>query len=259
METRETGARPPLDLPAARRGGGTRERRAGALRFGAIGGAALLAAGTATAADHRDSPSLDPLDTTSPTANPDADLREDINDIYAFMNPNDAEELVLVMTVFRDAGPDTTFSTEITHDFLIESSAGPNTAAVGSMRLSCVFPSVAEVSCSLGDVVAASPVGELGQTLPDDGMRVYAGLREDPFFFNGPGLNRLLPEGDEFATMAAGDPATIFAAAADANGGVADDFAGENTLAIVVGVDRDLLTADQAAPVLKIWAATAPR
>lgn len=235
---------------------GSSGRPAIGARLCAVGCATLLAAGTATAADHRDSPSLDPLDTTSPTANPNADLREDINDLYAFMNPNNAEELILVLTVFRDAQPDTTFSTTITHDFLIESSVTANSPATASMRLSCVFPTVTEVTCTLlENVTATSTVGATDQTFQQGGMRVYAGLREDPFFFNGPGLNMTLPEGEEFADMS---PGLMFQAAADANGGQADAFAGENTLAIVVGVDRDLLTMNQAAPVLKIWAATAP-
>mgnify|MGYP000601081092 CR=1 FL=1 len=237
MASRESGARHPLVRRETRRRG---------TPLGGVACAALLASGTAFAADHRDSPSQ--------LLNPQAD----INDIYAFMNPNDPEELVLVMTVVQNAASEdesiSTFSNTINYDFLIESSAG--TTVVDNLRLRCVFPSETRISCSLGDTTATGTVGDMTQTLPENGMRVYAGLREDPFFFNGPGLNMTLPEEDEFATMS---PGLMFQAAAAENDGEADAFAGENTLAMVIGIDRDLLTANQAAPVLKIWAATSPR
>ena len=35
-----------------------------------------------------------------------------------------------------------------------------------------------------------------------------------------------------------------------------NEFAGENILAIVLGVDRDLVTDNQAMPVLRLWATT---
>lgn len=213
----------------------------------ALGGAALLAAGTATAADHRDSPSQ--LD------NPQAD----INDIYAFMNENPGREgeLVLVMTVVQDAQPSDRFATDIAYDFLIESAteAAP-TVPVGSYRLRCTFETPESVTCTLGE---RSVSGQFGQTGEAEGFRVYTGLHEDPFYFNGPGLNMLLPEGDEFADMPGGVPMEVFAAAAATNeSGSADSFAGENTLALVIGVDSDFLTDNQTAPILKIWAATSP-
>jgi hypothetical protein len=40
--------------------------------------------------------------------------------------------------------------------------------------------------------------------------------------------------------------------------GQLNGFAGQNILAIVIGVDRDLVTNDQASPEIRLWAATAP-
>ena len=241
-------------IDEGRTGGGVGRFAVGAV-LGALGGAAWLAAGTATAADHRDSPSVTPPEfNNSPTANPDADPRQDINDIYAFMNPNPDElgELVLVMTVVQDASPEDRFSTTTAYDFLIESSSSADPAPFDNFRIRCSFPTEETVSCSLGDRVVT---GQFGQTGSMEGFRVYTGLHEDPFFFNGPGLDTLLPE--DSPTMASGDPTEVFDAARGADGS-ADSFAGQNTLALVIGVDRDFLTADQTAPILKIWAATSP-
>jgi len=174
-------------------------------RFMATGAAAalLFTAGTAGAADHRDS--------MNQLGNPQAD----INDIYAFMNPGDANELVLVMTVVRDAQAGDTFGTDLTHNFLIEDGSGVN------YRLTCIFPTAAEVSCSLGGVTVA---GAVGGTVTGDRMRVYTGLVDDPFYFNAEGLNMTFTE-----------PATPrFAEAQAANGGEANSFANENTLAMVI-------------------------
>lgn len=196
----------------------------------ATAGAVLLSAGVVGAADHRDS--------DNQLGNPQAD----INDVYAFMNPADANELVLVMTVVRDAQAGDTFGTDLSHNFLVEDGSGTN------YRLSCVFPSTETVSCSLGTLVVAGAVGgTVGSA--DTGMRVFTGLRDDPFYFNATGL----------AMTFAADPATpMFAEAQAANGGEANSFEGEDTLAIVIGVNRTLLVTDPAMPVLKLWATTEP-
>ena len=58
----------------------------------------LGAAGSCWAADHNDAPKV----RADPTA--------DINDIYAFVNPNDANETIFVITVVPDAPAGARFS-----------------------------------------------------------------------------------------------------------------------------------------------------
>ena len=56
---------------------------------------------------------------------------------------------------------------------------------------------------------------------------------------------RSFPE--DSPTMASGDHEMVFREMRREDGS-ADSFAGQNTLALVIGVDRDFLTADQAPP-----------
>jgi len=256
---RDVHPRAATERRAARPIGGRRGVRG---RCGAFGLAALFAAGVATAADHRDSPSQN------------ADPQADINDIYAFMNPGNAEEMILVMTVVRNAQPGDVFSTTITHDYLIESFGNPtdDSTSAGQQRLSCVFPTTAQITCTLGDLVVSNPVetatdGTLATLTPavPGGMRVWAGLRDDPFFFNAQGLRATFglsttadPQGD------GRPPQPRFEEGVTSNQlagpmATANAFFREDTLSIVIGVDRSLLNAGQQANVLKIWALTATR
>ncbi|MCB1613328.1 MAG: DUF4331 family protein [Xanthomonadales bacterium] len=178
----------------------------------------LLFAGAVSAADHRDAP----LATADPTA--------DINDIYAFMNPNDPNELILVNTVVPFANYNSRFSDAVEYRFNIDNGAA-------QFVISCRFADQSNrVSCAGPNGLAAD--GGIERTLVGSGMRVWAGLRDDPFFFDGPAFNRTR------ATLA---PAFT-------NPGV-NSFTG-NTLALVLAVDRSRLDNGGANPVLKIWGAT---
>ncbi len=178
----------------------------------------FLFAGAVTAADHRDAP----LATADPSA--------DINDIYAFMNPNDPNEVILVNTVVPFANYNSRFSDAVEYRFNIDNGAA-------QLRISCRFTDQSNrVSCTGPNGLAAS--GGIERTVIGSGMRVWAGLRDDPFFFDGPAFNRTR------ATLA---PAFT-------NPGV-NSFTG-NTLALVLAVDRSRLNNGGTNPVLKVWGAT---
>jgi len=203
----------------------------------------LVANAQVQAADHADDVPL--LDAQN---NDDlAGKQGDINDIYAFMNPGNAEELVLVMTIVPDARPEDRFSTTISYNFLLQNFNG--NIAGDNLRIRCEFPTPDEVSCALGDLVVAGGYGATlpagsDSGLPASGMRVFTGLRDDPFFFNGPGL------ADSLAT---GVP--MFGPIPD--GQITHNtFENQNILSLVVGINRNLLTDDQNSPQLRIWAAT---
>lgn len=202
------------------------------------------------AADHADDVPLLEAQTNS---GDDSGAPEDINDIYAFMNPEDAEELILIMTVVPDATNQSTFSTSISYNFLMQNFNGSTPG--DHLRLSCTFPDTANVSCALGSVVAAGAVGET--VAPGNGLRVYTGLHDDPFFFNGGGLAMTL----QAAVDGVDNPTQFFQSSCDAqeaagNAIGCNEFATENILAIVLGVDRDLVTDNQAMPTLRLWATT---
>ncbi len=211
---------------------------------------AMLVSGIAHSADHADSPNQ----TGSLAAR-----QADITDLYAFMNPNDGNELILMVLVGPDASGvlpagniTSTFSSDITYNVLMQNYA--NGIAGDHSRITCTFSDATPqaVTCELGDLVVT---GDVGGTASTDGMRVFTGLADDPFFFNGGGLNAsfaAVPPSPQFQEGA--NPASTFV---NANGQL-NGFAGQNILALVVGVNRDLVTNNQASPELRLWAATAP-
>lgn len=180
-------------------------------------GAAMISF-SASAADHRDAPSA--------TADPAAD----INDIYAFMNPGDSNELVLVNTVVPFADYNSRFSDAVEYRFLINNGVQDHT-------ITCTFTNQSNrVSCSGPNGLTAS--GGIERTVQGTGMRVWAGLRDDPFFFDGPAFNR---------TRTTLTPSFT-------NPGV-NSFNG-NTLALVIGVEKSRLNNSGANPVFKVWSST---
>lgn len=147
-----------------------------------LGLAALLTTAS-FAADHLDSLGL----ATTPLA--------DINDVYTWMN-NDATKLNLVMTV-SPADPGTrAFNDTVQYVFHVASRAGAPTAVVGhpgdgdETKVICTFASNTSVQCwvvgttGVKDYVTGDPSATTGLVSKSGKVRVYAGRRSDPFFFN---------------------------------------------------------------------------
>lgn len=177
---------------------------------------------TAHAADHRDGP----LTTNDPAA--------DLNDVYLFINPNDPDELILAGTVVPVANSNSRFSDAVEYRFHLD-----NGAANGQTTITCTFPGDAtRVLCrNVGDTLYAE--GPLNQIVDADNLRVWAGLRDDPFFFDLVAFNN---------TRAAVAPRFT-------NPG-ANFFGQLNTLAIVLGIEHDRLTNNGANPTLKVYSTT---
>jgi len=126
---------------------------------------------TARASDHLDSPAT--------VANPQADIA----DVYAWPSP-DGKRLYLVMTIQAHA-----FSNKI--DYVIHLDSGRvfgHTTA--STSIGCRFAAANEVQCKLGtsDSVSGDPTSPNGLEGQHHLVRVYAGLRDDPFYNNIKGL-----------------------------------------------------------------------
>ena len=183
---------------------------------------AVASLSPAFAADHRDGP----LATSDPTA--------DINDVYPFINPNDPSELIVAITVVPVANSNSRFSDVVEYKLHLD-----NGAAGGTTTFTCTFPNDAtRVSCSnAGGSLSAS--GPLNRTNANGNLRVWAGLRDDPFFFDLDAFNR---------TREAISPRFT-------NPGV-NFFAGLNTLSIVLGVKHTALTNAGANPTLKVYSST---
>jgi hypothetical protein len=144
----------------------------------------LLAAPIARAADHGDGTSSGIALALEPAA--------DVNDVYAWMSA-DTTRVQLAMSVFPGAAAGSQFSNAVKYVFHTASAAtylGAPTARDIVCTFSNTTPQVA--SCWLTDPTTGSVKAYLtgnagtatGVATGDGGLRIFAGLREDPFFFN---------------------------------------------------------------------------
>ncbi len=213
-----------------------------------LAGAAALLAGVsviARSADHADSPA---------TA---SDAVADVNDVYAFLSPTDANRLVLAMTVLPFVPPTESGTTYFSPDVLYQFKIDTNGDAIEDMVVQVqfdqpgpnqrftVFGPVRPTSTgSLGNVIvadAATVGGRISTTAvaafeSANGMMAFAGIREDPFFF----------DFEQFMAVLAGSAGGFRSLGIDT-------FAGLNTLAIVVELPISMLGGSTN---LGVWATT---
>ena len=187
----------------------------------------LLAVGlpvlTAGGADHLEAPLVQ------------ADGRIDIADVYAFQSPEDEDNTGLIMTVNPAAGVmnGTTFSPDHTYNFKIDNEGTFIEEITYEVTFSAPSSVEQDVTLKRNGVVVAE-----GETSTDDeeeidvdgGGSLFAGLRDDPFFFDLIGFTTL--------AFCATDPSPDF-------------FAGLNVSAIVLEVPSSELTDDS---VINAWA-----
>jgi len=177
------------------------------------GGTALAMLSVVRASDHLDSPRA--------VANPQAD----ITDVFCFTSPENPSNVVLAMGVAPYASASSSFSAQVDYVFRVRrvTAPVPLTFDPTSLDVTCNFDNSTPqaVTCSApGGLVARSIVGDTtgGDAGPGSAMRVFAGLRSDPAFFDRQG---------GLATIASGR--TRFAGQ--------NAFAGANVLAIVVEIN----------------------
>lgn len=225
-----------------------------AVRSRALLAAALVLAGgpVALASDHLDAPAL--------VADPAADL----GDLYAWLS-DDGRRLHLVLTVVGGR-----FSDQI--DYVVHVDHGADALrTTASARVACRFTVAGQVRCRSGAVdVAGDADREQGLSDADRRLRVFAGLRDDPFANNVVGARQAYAVAAE--ALAAGasrdaagcprfDEATATRLAATwhrTDGGPARDFlAGWNTAALVLDVDAGWIAGDS--PLLAVWAGSYAR
>jgi hypothetical protein len=217
-----------------------------------VAGAAFYCPTKALASDHRDSPTAD------------ANAEGDISDIFAFLDPNDSSQLVLIMNVNPFAVPAETpsyrYSTNVLYQFKISNN---KVNAVEDLAIQAVFTNVPTTTCSSGQMVAvygpSAPThigitnnvlkgnpavsGCTGQTLQEGKMQVFTGLRDDPFVADIGQLNRILSSNQDlfrdFPGFAAGalHGRTV---RADNTSGV-DGFGGFNVTSIAIELPKSAI------------------
>jgi len=206
-----------------------------------------LGATRASASDHLDSPSVI------------ADSRADIGDIYAWTSP-DGRQLNLVMAIVGH-----TFSDRLHYTFHVDSGRGFG-RTTATTTIDCHLATATEMECRAGygdyarGDASVTPVFEKR-------FRVFAGLRDDPFFNNVKGTRAAY--NTAVAALKAGaahDDAGCPAfdrATSDAildqwrhtDGGPAKNFlAGWTPASLVVAIDLDVVA--KGGTLLAVWATT---
>jgi hypothetical protein len=206
----------------------------------------------ARSADHLDAPAAK------------ADPAADINDLYTW---NDGDNVVLAMTVFP-AAPATAKFSDATQYVFHTSSAATFGAAATDLNIICTFDAAQKIQCWAGadEYVTGDASQAAGATSASGKLKVFAGLRSDPFFFNLEGFRNAVTTVKGAAgslNFDAGcplvDPGTSTALVGQLgtspDGGAAQDFFKSlNTLAIVVSVDKTVVT--KGGPIVASWAST---
>lgn len=203
----------------------------------------------------------DHLDTAAVIADPAAD----IGDLYAWTSA-DGRRLNVVMTIVGRK-----FSDHVRYQFHVDS-ARELGAPGDSVTLSCEFNAPTAPECRLGeaDYLRGEAGGESGISGDKGRFRVFAGLRDDPFFNNVRGTRAALDVAG--SAMKAGAPRDAggcphFDAATvdrihqewrgtDGEPG-ANFLAGWTTAALVTEVDLDAVNGG--GPLLGVWATTVVR
>src|SRR6185295_11434633 len=130
-----------------------------------------LLAPASRAADHIDSPAAF------------ADPACDITDVYTWTT-SDASKVNLVMDLYLDAPAGAMFSPDKQYVFHVNSSAMFGAAPTETLVM-CTFAPNQRAQCWVGDQDYVGDIAPDTATTSDSGMtQVYAGLRDDPFFFN---------------------------------------------------------------------------
>ena len=232
--------------------------------------AALSFAAPVMSADHRDAPATS------------GDPASDINDVYAFM---DGSNVVLAMTVFPLADASAKFSDKTQYVFHTSSGSAFGTTT-SNVDVICTFDTAQKISCWVGtdDYVTGDASATAGISSTSGKTKVFAGKRADPFFFNLCGFRdavglvdsvegtltfdaagcptvgsaataiqaKLAETGPTADPGVSSDPVTTYCKSTGRTG--PDDFAGFNTLSIVVSVDKTLL--NKGGALMSVWGAT---
>jgi hypothetical protein len=214
--------------------------------------AATTAATLAIAADHRDGPKA----TNDPAA--------DITDVYSWI---DGDNMVIVLNVSPTATIESKFSDKVQYWLHTTSGTSFGDKSV-PLDIVCTFDAAQAISCwAGGEYVTGDASKEAGIASTSGRLKVFAGLRDDPFFFNLTGFKTVAKfvadNGESLMLDAAGCPkidattsTTIVTTLKQDGAGMPgkDDFAGKNVLSIVLSLDKKLMT--EGGPIVSVYGAT---
>jgi hypothetical protein len=221
---------------------------------------ALLVAHDARSSDHHDAPATK------------GDPAADIGDLYTWTD-KDKGQVIMAMTVFPFAAAGAAFS-DATQYVFHTSSGSAFGKTTSDIDVICTFTTPQSIQCWVGtdDYVTGDPSDASKPLVSRSGkLTVFAGMRGDPFFFNLSGFVDTVTIVKGAASSLSFDPtgcpkldAATSKALVDTLGEVPskanpsrtnpDDFATANVLALVVSVDKSLVT--KGGNVVAVWAST---
>ncbi len=222
---------------------------AAVLALGLTAGVAIAVGGGpsgADAADHLDAPGLTP---------PGGDVRLDLTDIYAFRAARGRTALVLNVNGFSKAGQQATFATgvpsvaatkRVSYNLRIDN----NGDARQNVVLAVTFGNPNKQGVQKlqirrnGSVILNGKTSAFGKVVVNEGkgVRAFAGMRDDPFFF----------DLDGFLNILSSQPGKSFLGCTSPR---SDKFAGSNVSSIVLELNRSLLTR-RGSSKIGVWATT---
>jgi hypothetical protein len=219
----------------------------------------VLAGVPAAAADHAESPGAD------------ADQAADLADVFLFVSPENPKRLVGAITFGGRPLPrsriDTAFVCDVRVIYVLNiaraNAAGTFTHVPDIKVVARFGNSAATGSCSgvqLENVPGAGGTfsGPVGSVITSaNGLRAFAGLRNDPFFFDAEGYNGMVAAFDG-PPPAGGYVVNSFGLGSRPR---RDSFANRNVSVIVFEMDIDAIApaTNGVRPKIEVWATTARR
>ena len=219
---------------------------------------------SAKAADHLDAPGLTP---------PGGSVQTDITDIYAFRSPTNEGNTVLVLNVngvagpgesapgpdrpFAQAIPNVRRSSGVSYDLNVDRNGDARTDVQlrfrfgrpkenGGQRLRMRITGAKRGAGKIQLNGSSTPFGAAPVVNRRHGISVFAGRRDDPFFFDLPGFLNIL------------GPGSLIGCGSPTSHPERDFFLGRNVSSIVVELPTRLLTG-RSSPVIGVWGATSVR
>ena len=206
-----------------------------------------LLGGVLFAADHIDAPAVTGPGNTSPG--------NDITDVYAFQSPADNSKMVFVLNTQGLLSPAATGAAQFSSNVMYEINIDNTGDNVEDLVLQCLIqngtmrvygPDAVSTPGIASTVITSGPSTEVSVTAYNasspnigtnaNGITVFAGPRDDPFFFD---LAR-------FKEIIAGTQTSFRSPGVDA-------FAGTNVMSIIVEVPKTLLGS---AATINLWGET---
>ena len=246
-------------------------RFGGVLALGALVAVAVLYGRPVAGFDIQDSPTL--------VARPGAD----ISDVYLFPSPTNANDVVAVMdvhpglaagtgsTAFFDPQVlytmkfDTRYSSEAVGSSPIENIVIQFSMSAASNGTQQIFvygpaaPNQTGTSTTLVSSGFTTGTGLINQAFPAGSLTVFAGVREDPFFFDLTQFYKIVPDRKQGSSAASclpgvgdGSCPTGF----NPPGTASDSFANGNVLSIVVEMPKSILSNGASGSIVGFWATT---